>query len=298
MGEYLTVNGSTFDKFHVIRPADRYAGFCAMITYALNEVRLALGNNWLPVVNYNNYINSYFYDPACGDNVWEYYFEPLMGISYTYVKQLLSEGKIPQKLIHSYPAELIVKWHHEDPDRIATFWACDPPENPAHWMALKRQLGREYVSRYIRVKPHILAKVEQFHHNNIKSWNTCGIHIRGTDFAYAEPTKPEVYFRAIYQWAANSQHDDFKLFLATDQQQFVEMFQREFGERVITYSSIRSSSDVPAFFFNDVSAYKKGEDVLIDILLLSQCNYLLKCAAAVGEYALWFNPELNVRISP
>ena len=43
----------------------------------------------------------------------------------------------------------------------------------------------------------------------------------------------------------------------------------------------------------EVSAFKKGEDVLLDILLLSKCQYLFKSVSAVGEYALWFNSDLE-----
>ena len=31
----------------------------------------------------------------------------------------------------------------------------------------------------------------------------------------------------------------------------------------------------------------------MDILLLANCDFLLKGASAVGEYALWFNPDLE-----
>ena len=41
-------------------------------------------------------------------------------------------------------------------------------------------------------------------------------------------------------------------------------------------------------------AYKKGEDVLIDCLLLAKCDALLKCTSAVGEFAAYFNPRLVV----
>ena len=47
------------------------------------------------------------------------------------------------------------------------------------------------------------------------------------------------------------------------------------------------------FLKRDISPYQKGEDVLIDILLLAKCDYILKGAAAVGEYAMWFNPSLK-----
>ena len=43
----------------------------------------------------------------------------------------------------------------------------------------------------------------------------------------------------------------------------------------------------------DDQGYRKGEDVLIDCLLLSRCNYLLKCTSAVGEFATYFEPSLS-----
>jgi hypothetical protein len=47
------------------------------------------------------------------------------------------------------------------------------------------------------------------------------------------------------------------------------------------------------FRLKNVNPFKKGEDVLLDILLLSRCDYLFKSVSAVGEYAMWFNPSLE-----
>jgi len=293
MNRHLEVDGHLYDKINIIGHADGAAGFCALIVYALNGVRIALANNMLPVVNYDKQVNTYFYDPGKGDNVWEYYFEPVMPVSYSQVEQLLSSGAISRELIHTFPHDKTIKWHHEDPDRLATFWERDETENPAAWMQAKRDLGAEYVSRFVRVKPHVMAKVNGFFQEFIEPQYTYGIHIRGTDFCYAKPTAPKTYFDAIHQHIRDHNQSNFKLFLATDQAQFVDMFQREFGDRLITYPCIRSNSEVPAFRFQNVSPYKKGEDVLIDILLLSKCNHLFKGAAAVGAIALWFNPALE-----
>jgi hypothetical protein len=57
---------------------------------------------------------------------------------------------------------------------------------------------------------------------------------------------------------------------------------------------MRSDNDVAAFELENGSPYKKGEDVLIDTLLLSRTNSIIKCAAAGGEFALWFNENLEV----
>ena len=39
-------------------------------------------------------------------------------------------------------------------------------------------------------------------------------------------------------------------------------------------------------------AHAKGVEVLLDTLLLSKCDFLLKSASAVSEFALYFNPHL------
>jgi len=292
MNECLVVNNHTFDRFHLIQNVDPDAGFCALMTYALNGVRKAIQNNWLPVVNFDKAGAGYFYDPAYGDNVWDYYFQPVMGVTYADVKQLLDTGAIHPNLIHSYKPKDILDWHVSDPERIATFWTKNHPKDPAAWMAEKRALGREYVAKYIRVKPHITSRIEEFANERIKPQYTIGVHIRGTEFVYAEPTRPEDYFRAVHQLTRHYHLADFKIFLATDQNQYVHMFEQEFGSRIITHPSLRSSSDVAPFKLRKANPYHKGEDVLIDTLLLSKCNYLLKCAAAGGEFALWFGSSL------
>ena len=72
-------------------------------------------------------------------------------------------------------------------------------------------------------------------------------------------------------------------------------FKNKYGnERILTYDSLRSDNDVAAFELENGSPYKKGEDVLIDTLLLSRTNSIIKCAAAGGEFALWFNENLEV----
>jgi len=292
MNECLVDDGHIYNRIQLIQNFDLDAGFWAMVTYALNGVRRSIKNNRLPVVNFNKSGARYFYDPEFGDNVWEYYFLPIMGVRYADVKRLLNTGRIHPDMIHSDKPGDVLEWHTSDPERIATFWAKDIPRDRAAWMAEKRALGREYVAKYIHVKKHISSKVEGFADEHIKPQYTIGVHIRGTDFAYAEPTKPADYFQEIHELARQHQMADFKIFLATDQSQYVELFRQEFNSKIITYPSLRSSSDVAPFKLRGVSPYQKGEDVLVDTLLLSKCNYLLKCAAAGGEFALWFNSSL------
>ena len=127
MNRNLIIRGRRFEKIHIVRHADPVAGFCALVTYALNDVRKALENNWLPVINYDDHINHYFFDPKRGNNVWDYYFEPVMDVNYEQIEQWLRDGEISQDMIHTYPPELVLKWHNEDPERLCTFWGMERP---------------------------------------------------------------------------------------------------------------------------------------------------------------------------
>ena len=52
-------------------------------------------------------------------------------------------------------------------------------------------------------------------------------------------------------------------------------------------------NEVSPHFASGVGNYRKGEEMLVDMLLMSRTDLLLKGAAAGGELALWFNPELE-----
>ena len=286
-----TINGRTYDGVQLVTHEDGNAGFCALITYALNGVRRALELNRVPVVVFDAEHNPRFYDPAHGPNVWEYFFDPVAGMSYAEFRARQAEEGWS---VHRFTFDEILKHHLRDPDRIATFWSYDEPKDPAAWMTAKRALGRRMVSKYVRVKAAVRERADAFFRDYLQGSYLLGVHIRGTDFAYAEPIAPELYFDAIRSHARARALDSYKIFLATDQEQFVERFRAEFGDRLVASDCLRSTSAVAPFNLPVArSPYRLGEEVLIDVLLLSRSDHVLKGPSAVGEYALWFAPRLD-----
>lgn len=59
MTDYLSVHGRTCDKFCVIQHANPDCGFFALVTTVLNSIRVALKNNWLPVVKLDKQVWDY-----------------------------------------------------------------------------------------------------------------------------------------------------------------------------------------------------------------------------------------------
>lgn len=289
----LEINGHKHDCFFIIRNVDIHAGFCAIVTYVLNGIRKAEESNAIPVIHIDKSNTFDFYDPKYGENIWEYFFEPVTPYTYSQVQAYVSSGLISPHQIYTPSTEEVMKAHHREEGRLATFWAWDPPLDKTKWMEQKRLLGRQYVKKYVYPKANIGEKVNNFTQENFEKYHIIGVHIRGTDFGYAQPIKPETYFQEIDQIVLSQNLKAYKIFLATDQKQFVTIFKAKYGSRIITYDAFRSEDHIAPYRYKTTSPYKMGEDVLIDVLLLSRSNYLLKGPAAVGEVALWFNQNLK-----
>ena len=98
-----------------------------------------------------------------------------------------------------------------------------------------------------------------------------------------------VYLPHIRAYLAR--HPGSRAFVATDSPAFLKQLVAALGDRVVSYDAVRSETNI----FLDEGAstgYRKGEDVLMDALLLARCDFLLKAQSAVAEFATYFNSKL------
>lgn len=71
--------------------------------------------------------------------------------------------------------------------------------------------------------------------------------------------------------------------------------QHRYGARVVLYHALRSHTAENVFLNSSISDnYQKGEDALIDALLLSRCSHLLKPHSALSETAVYFSPNASL----
>ena len=104
-----------------------------------------------------------------------------------------------------------------------------------------------------------------------------GVHVRGTDKIRnvgGRIIKPAEYFPIIAEWRAL--HPAGLLYVATDSPSFAAELTAALGsEAVVMYDALRSERNA----FADSSLtdnYRKGEDALIEALILSCANFLVK----------------------
>lgn len=283
-----------------------HAGFFSYVTFALNHIIYAHGHAMEPVVHFGEWSQdgpNAFFDAAQGPNMWDYYFEPVGQCTYQQLERRLADDRDPltRENIIRLTKDQLKLLHAHDLDSVYTYpYGIQIPlfEQQPDWYEQQRAKARPLVRDHIRVKPHIAKIVSSFVEDNFQGHPVLGIHMRGTDkgAAHSPPrlmriVPPSEYFPRIDEYIGAN--DSCRIFVATDQKQFLNEIRARYGDRVISYDSIRASGWRNPFEKPAGKGYKLGEDVLVDGLLLSRCDFLLKCTSAVGEYALYFNEELK-----
>jgi len=207
-----------------------------------------------------------YYDPSAGDNWWEYYFEPID--------------------------------HGTQQDSQVTLVGADEQFHFARRVerSMPRERGHELIERYIRPKPHIREKIDAYVRANFGQAFVIGIHYRGTDKFHDAPRVPYDQVRTAVLDAINvAGPAPYKLFVATDEQAFLDYLLGMFPGKLVYLEMYRSLDGKPIDVISGDNR-KKGEDAVMDCLLLSRCQYLVRTASNLSLCATLFNPDIPVTL--
>jgi hypothetical protein len=118
-----------------------------------------------------------------------------------------------------------------------------------------------------------------------------GVHMRGTDKVPAVP--PSSYFPLIDAYIKfNEPSSRVRIFFASDDQSYVDQAMQRYGSQAFVQAGVPRVAGTIWKTLNATGAHRTGEAVLIDMLMLSKCNFLLKSASALSEFAIYYNPDL------
>ena len=176
--------------------------------------------------------------------MWDYYFEPVSTLTYADIERMIADPNDPltsDDLIWLSTAEL---WriHEAEPESIYPYphgMYIDEFKNELEWYSGQRKEAHRIINKYVRVKSHILTKVDAFEREYFAGNRVLGIHMRGTDKGTAKLSpklmriiKPREYFPYIDEYI--HKHDRCKIFVATEQQQFLQQMRASYGDRVLS----------------------------------------------------------------
>ena len=87
----------------------------------------------------------------------------------------------------------------------------------------------------------------------------------------------------------------WKIFVATDEQACLDYMLGAFPGQVL-YRPMRRAVDGRPIHKTPGDGFRKGEDAVIDCLLLARCAQLIRTDSDLGLFATFFNPALPVTL--
>jgi hypothetical protein len=155
-------------------------------------------------------------------------------------------------------------------------------------------IWKEIKDKYLIIQPHILAKVDDFVNKNFIG-KIAAIHIRGTD-SFFDKSRPHLPVSFYKELIAEKLQDYSKILICTDSLEILEILKSNFGDKIISYDSEKSTLEKYNFHLSYISEnpYKIGEDVIIESLLMSRCDLLIKGTSNVSTFSLIENPYIIV----
>lgn len=166
-------------------------------------------------------------------------------------------------------------------------------------VGISRQRSAELFERYVHLKPAVQEEINEFYDRNMRGYYIIGVHHRGTDKKTETVVIPHVktlqFLQQVIAQLPKDTLDSFRIFVATDDDAFINFMVSAYPSRVIYNDFIRSANNKPLHYSEDKygSNYQKGKEALIDLIMLSMCDHLVyPSASSFSTISMKLNPSL------
>lgn len=174
--------------------------------------------------------------------------------------------------------------------RIAHWSEVGIPSRYLNGRAIQRT--SELVSRYMPLRPEIQMKLHTFCKRHFQGGNVLGIHFRGTDKIEEAPRVSWDFLRETVENYLRANPNIYRLFVASDEPPFFDFVRGSFSRLPVSSLENRVAGSYRTHLGS--GNYQKGEDALLDCLLLSRCNAVIRCTSFLSAWASIFNPQLPI----
>ena len=254
--------------FYVIKRAPG-TGMFSNITFILNHLKICEKFDFVPIIDMENFHTIYNEKNYVRNNknAWNYYFKNL--------------NKFTLNEVYKSKNVLITD------SKFFNFFSYNIDKDIQLSKLLRERI---IINKYLqRSYSKILKK---FNNKNI-----LGIHFRGTSYKRSAghplpATKKQMY--NITKSILEKNHID-KIFLVTEEQNYLDFFIKKFGDKVIYLSSSYRSNTNDAFkiYPRNLHRYKLGREAVLEAMLLSSCKHFVYLCSNISSAAIGFNIEIN-----
>jgi hypothetical protein len=229
-----------------------------------------------------------------GNGVWNSYLEPVSDFPPAYDDESCRTKPLVQ---------VLGKIHNRGPSWVVKAWKYGGDNGPVHlpfhkWIEPHRQRGHDVVRKYYRFLPHIREAADAL---ISPTQNHClAMHIRHSDKSSRRRIVPTSAYLEYVQAYVRAVGDSRPcIYLATDSARVHPEIQSSWPESIqnaiITQGEhvVRSNDTQPVFAL--AGHHRTNTEIFIDILAMSQCQFLLHTLSSVAEATIFINLNLHNR---
>ena len=196
---------------------------------------------------------------------------------------------------------------HEGESEILSLEQLKKEEGPPSYnFQYDFALANRLFTRYFQLPDEVTDAVKEFL-LPYAGQRILGLHYRGTDklidSSQTYPVKAELML-SVARDLLEKKGDIDLVFLASDEESFITKAGKNLPVPVISFQQQRKTGRLKSIFgkkkheplfrgHKSNENTKVGRLALIDSLLLSRCNYLLKCQSALSGWSKIWNPKLE-----
>jgi hypothetical protein len=175
---------------------------------------------------------------------------------------------------------------------INQYWSGDPIKEISTTLT-SVAAGRGLFQRNLAVRPEVARLADDFYTGRFGNRKILGIHYRGTDKKYDE-ANPVGYKEFIRVVEAEFTKGYAGIFLASDELSFAKfLISSSLGKYV--FFRVYPHTDQPAFR-DKTNNFQKFQDGIVDWMLLSRCDLLIKTPSLLSAWCQVLNPSLPIML--
>ena len=250
--------------FYVIKRTPG-TGFFSNLTFILNHLLISEKHGYIPIIDMENYKTIYNEKTKIKNtlNAWEYYFEKLnkfeLSDVYKSKNVIITNNKFYRNFYYNF---------------------------------LENEKLKEFFIKKIKIKKNLIEIYKRIS-SNFSNKKTLGIHFRGTSYKRTPghpfpPTKSQILI-SVNKIIEKEKIE--KIFLATEEQDYLDFFKKKFPDNLIYIGSSYRSNKNDAFkiYPRNRHRYKLGREILLESMLLSKCDIFLYSNSNVSKAVIGFN---------
>jgi hypothetical protein len=296
---------------------ERDVGLFSLVQQVIANVPWALQEGRVPVAYFGERT---CYWTSCGyhdsDNVWEYYFEPVVP---SFPSSCIPE-RVRSIIASKPPTAFEVGYFADGPTFVSAHFGDHPDlrgkalsipyllDDPSDGL---RRKACGIIRDSVRPRAYIRESADRFFREHMEHRFVIGVHIRGTDAISKEEVRPHRqgslrlprYVEQIERLL--KPQPEALIFVATDAQSSVDFVRDAFGDRVVACDSLRHEGGaaagtgptgwiMPAYIAGDRDrAARNGEEAVVDYLLLARCSCLVHNGSSLARTVLLKVPGMS-----